>query len=353
MTTTSLRRRRVTGLAAGTVAAVGLVVVFTGTSGQATPEASPDGHADVVAQPWIHGILGAPAEGAPPPVPEGPAFTPDGKLVFVSAFGDAEHNKVYEVDLDTKKVTPLYHDDSSVIASLDIAEDGHFVLSDFKNMVTGTGRIITMNSDGTNAATLIDNFEGTPIYPDDLVMDGKGGFFYTDMQGNILNPTGRVIHVDSAGVQTLVTDGLAHPNGIGLSPDGKRLWVSEHLANRLLALDLDTSGIAINDWAPGAGVSVYANLGGGGLADSIAVDADGNVYQAMYFGGRVEVFDKAGNTVTTVRPAGDGPEQFPTTSNVAIRPGTHEGYITAGGPEGISILKFQAEAEALPLVWEH
>jgi lactonase len=352
MTTTSLRRRS-TGLAAGTVAAVGLVVVFTGTSGQATPpNASSDDHADVIAQPWIHGILGAPAEGAPPPVPEGPAFTPEGNLVFVSAFGDADGNKVYEVDLDTKEVTPLYHDDSSVIASLDIREDGTFVLSDFKNMVSGTGRLITMNPDGTNAATLIDNFEGTPIYPDDVVMDGKGGFFYTDMQGNILNPTGRVIHVDSAGVQTLVTGGLAHPNGIALSPDGKRLWVSEHLANRLLALDLDESGIAINDWAPGAGVSVYENYSGGGLADSIAVDADGNVYQAMYFGGRVEVFDHAGNTVTTVRPAGDGPEQFPTTSNVAIRPGTHEGYITAGGPEGISILKFQAEAEALPLVWE-
>ena len=133
-----------------------------------------------------------------------------------------------------------------------------------------------------------------------------------------------------------MTGGLAHPNGVALSPDGKRLWVSEHPANRLLALDLDESSIAINDWAPGAGVSVYANRAGGGLADSITVDADGNVYQAMYFGGRVEVFDKAGNTVTTRRHAGDGPEQFPTTSNVAIRPGTHEGYITAGGPEGIS-----------------
>jgi hypothetical protein len=95
MTTTSLRRRS-TGLAAGTVAAVGLVVVFTGTSGQATPpNASSDDHADVIAQPWIHGILGAPAEGAPPPGPEGPAFTPEGNLVFVSAFGDAEGNKVY------------------------------------------------------------------------------------------------------------------------------------------------------------------------------------------------------------------------------------------------------------------
>ena len=36
-----------------------------------------------------------------------------------------------------------------------------------------------------------------------------------------------------------MTGGLAHPNGVGLSPDGKRLWVSEHLANRLLALDLE------------------------------------------------------------------------------------------------------------------
>jgi lactonase len=349
--TTSLLRRRSTGLAAGTVATVGLLVVLTGTSGHAGPsQPSTDHSGDVVAEAWIHGILGAPAEGAPPPVPEGPAFTPEGNLVFVSAFGDAQGNKVYEVDMKTKEVTPLYRDDHSVIASLDIAKDGRFFLTDYSGLPTGSGRILTMNPDGTNPQTLIDSFQGTPIYPDDLVMDGKGGFFYNDMQGNALKPTGRIIHVDAAGAQTLVLGGLAHPNGIALSPDGKRLWVSEHLSNRLLAVDFNAAGV-VNEWVPGAGVSVYANLGGG-LADSIAVDADGNVYQAMYFGGRVEVFDNQGNRVTTVHAPGGGQDQFPTTTNVAIRPGTTEAYITAGGPEGISILKFQAEAEALPLVWQ-
>jgi len=350
--TRSLLRRRSTGLAAGTVVAVGALVVLTGTSGQADPPQNRSDHGrDVVAEAWIHGILGAPAEGQAPPVPEGPAFTPDGDLVFVSAFGDAEGNKVYEVDLETKEVTPLYADESSVIASLDVREDGTFVLADFLNPTLGSGRLIQMNPDGTGAETLIDSFEGTNIYPDDVVMDGEGGFFYTDMQGNAIEPTGRVIHVDAAGVQTLVQGGLAHPNGIALSPDGRRLWVSEHLSNRLLALDLDETGIAVNDWAPGAGVSVYANLTGG-LADSTAVDAEGNVYQAMYFGGRVEVFDNQGNPIRTIQTPGEGQDQFPTTTNVVIQPGTNQGYITAGGPEGISILRFEAEAEALPPVWQ-
>ncbi|RBY83657.1 SMP-30/gluconolactonase/LRE family protein [Geodermatophilus sp. TF02-6] len=351
MTTSSVRRRS-TGTVLGVAAAAGLLVLLTGLPGRAQPaDPSSGSPTEVVATPWIRGILGAPAEGAPPPVPEGPAFTPDGDLVFVSAFGDAEGNKVYEVDLDTKQVRPLYGDDTSVIASLDVAADGRFYLSDYNGGPGGSGRILTMAPDGTDVRTLIDAFEGTPIYPDDLVMDGDGGFFYTDMQGNVLEPTGRVVHVDASGAQTLVSGGLAHPNGIALSPDGSRLWVSEHLANRLLTFDLDESGVAVDEWAPGTGVSVYAHYSGG-LADSLTVDAAGNVYQAMYFGGRVEVFDSSGNPVATVRPEGNGPEQFPTTTNVAIRPGTREAYLTAGGPEGISILRFTALADALPPVWE-
>jgi lactonase len=282
--------------------------------------------------------------GAPLPVPEGPAFDRNGELYFVSVYGDADGNKVFRADLDTGVVTPLYSDAASVFTSLVVHRDGSLYLADYLGGPGGTGRIVRMDPAGGRPEVVVDSFGGAPIFPDDMVFDAAGNLYISDMTGNALDPTGRVLRWSPGGAMSEVASGLAFPNGIALSAEQDELWVSENLGNRLFRLDIDENG-AIVPGAPGSGISVFAHFSGGS-ADSTTVDGAGNVYQAMYLGGRAEVLDEAGNPLAVVRPDG-GLEEWPNTTHVVIRPGSTEAFLLAGGPEGAELFRFDALAEGL------
>lgn len=283
-------------------------------------------------------LVGTDTPGGITPIPEGPAFTRDGELLFISAFPDPDGHKVFRFDLDTHEVTGVLGSDDIALASLVIHRDGRLFYADFRGSRTGAGRIAVSESDGTGYRTFIDEFEGSPIIPDDLIFAADGTMYYNDFQGTALNPTGRVIRVDPDGTQSLLVDGLAMPNGIALSTDESRLWVSEHLRNTLIGIQLD--GRAVPE------TRVYGHFTGG-LADSTTVDSADNVYQAFYDGGRVEVLDGEGNPLAVITPGDDPLREFPRTTHVAIEPGSTRGILVAGGRTGIGIFEFEALAPGL------
>ena len=86
-----------------------------------------------------------------------------------------------------------------------------------------------------------------------------------------------------------IDDGYAVANGLGFSPDGKRLYATDMFHNRIIALDYDTeSGAASNRRTF---VEVPADTG---LPDGLIVDADGFVWSAHFSGGRVTRYDPDG-----------------------------------------------------------
>jgi gluconolactonase len=151
--------------------------------------------------------------------------------------------------------------------------------------------------------TLYDRCDGRPIgAPNDLVFDDHGGFWFTDFgrysAGSSDSGDGSAASADSGGVYYARADGslierkifpLDHPNGIGLSPDGKRLYVAETPTARCLAYDLDASGALAAGAGPfGNRGHVLANLGGGHqFFDSLAVDGAGHVCVATIVPGAV------------------------------------------------------------------
>ena len=286
----------------------------------------------------IPDFLGAPPETLPDHIPEGTAFDRTGRLHFVSAVADAEGHTVFRLESDDHTITPVCRYPHLGLASLAFHRDGRMFLADLFGSAQRAGRIGVVEPDGS-IATVVDEFEGTPIMPDDLVFDAGGRLYYNDFQGTALAPTGRVIRLDPDGSQHLVVDGLAMPNGIALSPDGRRLWITEHAKNRLLSFVITEDGT-------GGEARVHAHFSGG-LADSTTIDSAGNIYQAFFGGGRFEVLDAEGNPLGILRPPG-GAAAFPNTTHVAIRPGTRDGYFVAGGPRGVGVFRFSALAEALP-----
>ena len=107
--------------------------------------------------------------------------------------------------------------------------------------------------------TLYTACDGHPLRgPNDLVFDRRGGFWFTD-HGKI-----RERERDRGGLYYARPDGSAirevvfpldSPNGVGLSPDGKRLYVAETFTGRVWQWDVVAPGevAAGMPLAPGGG----------------------------------------------------------------------------------------------------
>jgi len=117
--------------------------------------------------------------------------------------------------------------------------------------------------------------------PNDLVFDEVGGLWFTD------HGKARHTSVDRGGLYYIPPDGgpvrevafpLLGPNGVGLSPDGSRVYVAETLTGRLWAWDLAAPGEVRS--LPG---SLGVRHGGTCIAatpysfDSLAVEEDGRL----------------------------------------------------------------------------
>lgn len=141
--------------------------------------------------------------------------------------------------------------------------------------------------------------------PNDIVFDAEGGFWFTDY-GKM-----RARDWDRSGVWYGKADGslieevafpLVTANGIGLSPDGGRLYVSETQTGRLWAFDLAGPGkIERAPWPSPNGGRVLASVSGYQNFDSLAVDADGNICVATLFSGGITVISPDGNVIDFVK----------------------------------------------------
>jgi gluconolactonase len=118
----------------------------------------------------------------------------------------------------------------------------------------------------------------------DLVFDAGGGLYFTEPYGSsAIDPNGRVFYLPAGGALEVVSDRLAFPNGIALSPDELQLYVSEYAAKRILSIPSRSSTDVFE--IP----YVVGYTSGGVGADGMAVDAQGNLYYAIFQGGAIGV----------------------------------------------------------------
>jgi gluconolactonase len=161
------------------------------------------------------------------------------------------------------------------------------------------GMIQRFDLESGQLSTIYDSCEGRRLIgPNDLVFDKTGGIWFTDH--GCSTPEGRkfgaVYYARPDG--SLITrqrDHIISPNGIGLSPDERTVYVADTQLGRLWAFDVAETG----QLAPPAGFApgrVVCNLPGFQLLDSLAVEAGGKVCVATIINGGVTAFDPDGTT---------------------------------------------------------
>jgi gluconolactonase len=136
--------------------------------------------------------------------------------------------------------------------------------------------------------------------PNDLVFDRDGGLWFTDH--GVTDEAGAdqagVLYRSPRGEVLPVAYGTVSSNGIGLSPDGSRLYVAETHTGRVWAWDVVGAGQLATDPAsdaPHGGTLLY-DAPQGHLFDSLAVDGDGWVCVATLGQGGITCISPDGAT---------------------------------------------------------
>jgi gluconolactonase len=166
--------------------------------------------------------------------------------------------------------------------------------------------------------------------PNDLVFDAFGGFYFTDLgKTRARDRDHGVIYYARADGSRIVE--VAHhaltPNGIGLSPDGRVLYVAETEPARLWAFDIVEPGVMKKQgWPSPHGGRLVIGLPGFQRFDSLAVEASGNICVATLVSGGISVIAPDGRLLRQMK-MGD-----PVTTNICFG-GTdmRTAYITLSG----------------------
>ncbi len=178
------------------------------------------------------------------------------------------------------------------------------------------GRIQRVDLSTGKVRDLYTACDGRPLRgPNDLVFDRHGGFWLTDhgkMRERDRDRTGLFYaRADGSSIREVVFP-LDAPNGVGLSPDGTKLYAAETFTGRVWTWDVVGPGeLAMNPLGPGGG-ALLCGLPGYQLFDSLAVDGAGNVCVATLVNGGITVIAPSGEVLEHVA-TGD-----PLTTNICF-----------------------------------
>jgi gluconolactonase len=141
--------------------------------------------------------------------------------------------------------------------------------------------------------TLYDACDGRKLRgPNDLVFDRDGGFWFTDLGKTRERDQDRgavyYARADGSSIREAIFP-LERPNGIGLSPDERTLYVVETPTARCWAFKLSGPGQIESANGPYRGEKgrVVVGLGGYQMFDSLAVDSEGHIAVATLITGAV------------------------------------------------------------------
>ncbi|HZR81863.1 MAG TPA: SMP-30/gluconolactonase/LRE family protein [Candidatus Binatia bacterium] len=270
--------------------------------------------------------------------PEGPVALPDGSVLVT----EIKRGTLTRVDPDGRKTVVAETRGGPNGAAIGpdgavyVCNNGGFEWHDAGGLdIPGNqpadyigGRIQRVDLATGKVTDLYTECDGRPLRgPNDIVFDATGGFWFTDFGKTRERDRDRTgvfyARPDGSSIREVIFP-LDGPNGIGLSPDQKRLYVAETFSGRLWAWDIAAPGEIPRPAMPmGNGGTLVVGLPGMQLFDSLAVDGEGNVCVATLVNGGITVVSPDGARVEHVAMP-----DFMTTNICFGGPGLRTAYIT-------------------------
>ncbi len=228
--------------------------------------------------------------------PEGPVAMPDGSVIVVEMFGPRITRVLPDGTKETIATIPggpnglAFGPDGALYLCNNggcFTEVDMFGLTfpgGFDPAIYIGGSIQRVDIDTGAVTTLYVECNGEKLRaPNDIVFDAHGGFYFTD------HGTRSEYNADRTGIYYAMPDGSSitrvihpvdSPNGIGLSPDGTKLYYAETHTGRLFQRDIVSPGMVAEASAIDFSIVLHG-FSGLQLLDSLGVDASGNVCVAV------------------------------------------------------------------------
>jgi gluconolactonase len=206
----------------------------------------------------------------------------------VLRFSDIPASRIHELDPRTDAIT-VWRDPSGSTNGNGVAPDGDMVMCEH------TGRRVSRSPAAgmPMPVSVADTYQGMSFNsPNDVIVRSDGVVYFTDPTYGLVGPQEipfqGVFRVATGGAVTLVDDAFGQPNGIALSPDEGKLFVSDSQDGGVYAYDVGADG------STGARSLLVAI----GPSDGMAVDDAGNLYFTT--GAGVEVYKDDGTSWGTI-----------------------------------------------------
>lgn len=257
---------------------------------------------------------------------------------FMEGINFDRNGQIWMVSPSTGEIMKVEGDKASIVGEqykfpvgAKFHKDGRLFITD------GTGELYAYNTKTGERTTIVNSYNGSPLKGlNDLVFDDVGGLYFTEPFGSsATNPIGRVFYLPPNSTEAQVfQEGIAYPNGIAISADGQRVYISEFAANRIISVPSknakDQQEMAF----------AFAQFEGGIGPDGLAVDKEGNLYVAHFQAGEIVVVDASGFKYGTIRmPEGAG--TF--TTNLTF----HNGYLYVTESSKNEVWRIKVKKEGL------
>lgn len=239
---------------------------------------------------------------------EGPVWVPKENCLL---FSDVPQNINYKWT-EKEGATPFLNPSGYTKDTLKLQGSNGLFLDNQGKLIlcqTGDRAVARYKGSYTNSKSefevIANNYQGKRFNaPNDLTIDKKGNIYITDPNFGLLEgakeiPFQGVYKIDTKGEVTLLTDKWSAPNGIGISPDNKKLYIANSEPALFISYDISEDGKLSNeniilDMRPALKKSVSKQL-----PDGMAIKKDGTIFVTGPDG--IFVIDKNGKHLGTIK----------------------------------------------------